>query len=65
VRELVERMTAIAGSSLAPRVAPRRAGDPAIVVADTGRIRRELAWTATRDLDDMLVSAWEARRRLN
>lgn len=62
VRELVERMIAISGSSVEPEIAARRAGDPAVVVADAGRIRRDLGWQPSHDLDDMLRSAWEARQ---
>jgi UDP-glucose 4-epimerase len=62
VRELVERMIAISGADVEPENAPRRAGDPAVVVADCERIRVELGWSATRGLDEMLTSAWEARR---
>lgn len=62
VRDLVTRMIEISGSRLEPEIAPRRAGDPAVVVADAGRIRRELGWEARYGLDDMLRSAWEARR---
>ena len=62
VREMAERMIAIAGVDVAPKIVERRPGDPAVVVADPSRIQRELGWTATRDLDAMLRSAWEARR---
>jgi len=62
VRELVDRMIAIAGVDVEPLVEPRRAGDPAIVVADASRIRDELGWAARHDLDEMLSSAWEARQ---
>jgi UDP-glucose 4-epimerase len=61
VRELVARMTAIAGSGLEPLVEPRRAGDPPVVVADATRIATELGWQPTRDLVEMLASAWAAR----
>jgi UDP-glucose 4-epimerase len=41
----------------------RRAGDPASVVADTARITAELGWRASRDLDDVVISAWHAWRK--
>jgi len=37
-----------------------RPGDPASVVADASRIAGELGWTAERDLDDIVGSAWRA-----
>jgi UDP-glucose 4-epimerase len=61
VRELVDRMTRLAGSEVAPSIEPRRPGDPAIVVADASRIARELGWTARYGLDETLASAWAAR----
>jgi UDP-glucose 4-epimerase len=62
VRHLVEVMTRLAGSDLAPSIEPRRPGDPAMVVADPSRIAAELGWRARADLDEILASAWEARR---
>jgi UDP-glucose 4-epimerase len=62
VRELVEALLEVAGSSLEPIVEPRRAGDPAVVVADAARIRAELGWQPQYDLADIVESAWRARR---
>ncbi|MCU1417986.1 MAG: UDP-glucose 4-epimerase GalE [Schumannella sp.] len=61
VRHLVEIMTRLAGSTIEPSVQPRRAGDPAVVVADAGRIARELGWRPRYDLEEILASAWAAR----
>jgi UDP-glucose 4-epimerase len=61
VRELVDALLAVAGSSLEPIVEPRRAGDPAVVVADASRIRTELGWQPRHDLADIVGSAWRAR----
>jgi UDP-glucose 4-epimerase len=62
VRELVEALLEVAGPSLEPIVEPRRAGDPAVVVADAARIRAELGWQPQYDLADIVESAWRARR---
>jgi UDP-glucose 4-epimerase len=43
-------------------VAPRRAGDPARVVASAELIRRELGWTAVHGVEEMVASAWEGWR---
>jgi UDP-glucose 4-epimerase len=45
----------------APVVEPRRAGDPAEVVADPTRIATALGWRASRTLDDILDSVVSAR----
>jgi UDP-glucose 4-epimerase len=62
VRHLVDVMTRLAGSGIAPSIEPRRAGDPAIVVADPSLIAAELGWRARADLDEILSSAWQARQ---
>ena len=60
VREMVDRILAVAGSELEPVVRGRRAGDPATLVAKVDRIREATGWTASHDLDDIVRSAWEA-----
>jgi UDP-glucose 4-epimerase len=45
------------------REAERRPGDPAVLVASSEKIKRELAWTAQfPDLEVIVRSAWEWRR---
>lgn len=63
VLEMMRAMSRAAGVDIDPEIAPRRAGDPAIVVADTSRIRAQLGWSATRTLDEALASEWAARTR--
>jgi UDP-glucose 4-epimerase len=44
--------------------APRRAGDPATVVADNARIRSVLRWTPRfADLDRIIADAWRWESR--
>ena len=59
VREVIETAAAVTGRSIATRVGPRRAGDPATLVAATGRITRDLGWRPQRqDLGEIIGSAW-------
>ena len=60
VREVIDVASAVIGRDLNPEVVARRSGDPAYLVATADRIRDELGWTATRDLTDMVSSAWSA-----
>lgn len=46
----------------AARIAPRRAGDPARVVASAELAAKELGWTARHGVRDMVASAWEGWR---
>ena len=60
VREVVETAAAVTGRRILTRVGPRRAGDPATLVAATGRISRELGWRPQRqDLREIIASAWQ------
>ena len=63
VREMVETIRRVTGTAdqpwSEPVVAPRRAGDPARVVASAELIRRELGWTAAHGVEEMVASAWE------
>lgn len=46
VREAIDAVCEVTGLPVAVRNAPRRPGDPAILVADPSRARAELGWTA-------------------
>ncbi|MFJ8851508.1 UDP-glucose 4-epimerase GalE [Streptomyces sp. NPDC102437] len=61
VREMIELIGDVTGygAEAAPVSAPRRAGDPARVVASADRIRTELGWSARHDAREMVASAWE------
>lgn len=72
VREVVETARRVSGRAIPLQVGPRRAGDPAVLIAGSGRIRRELGFRPSRqDLGEIIESAWrwipssrdEARRR--
>lgn len=58
VTEMVELINEITGHTSEPLVTPRRAGDPARVVAAADRIESELGWKARHDVRDMISSAW-------
>jgi UDP-glucose 4-epimerase len=62
VRELVDGVGRAVGAPLAVQMAPRRAGDAPMLVADSTRARAELGWTPSRDLDAILSSAWRWHR---
>jgi len=59
-------MTAVAdatGIQFTPDIAPRRAGDPARIVAAGDLAARDLEWAMRHSLREMVESAWEATRR--
>jgi len=62
---VLEMMTAISdtvGTAFTPTIAPRRAGDPARVVASGDLASEDLGWAMTHSLKDMIGSAWRARK---
>ncbi|MGA2044702.1 MAG: UDP-glucose 4-epimerase GalE [Roseiarcus sp.] len=66
VREVVEVVKRVSGADFRVDIGPRRAGDPAAVVAQADLIRRELGWTPRRDdLDAIVGQALDWERRLH
>lgn len=60
VREVIDTVAEVTGVDFEAVVTDRRPGDPPRIVGSADRIARDLGWTATRDLTDMVASAWEA-----
>ena len=60
VIDVIEALRRVTGEDIRYEVAPRRAGDPPRVVASAAKINSELGWKASRTLDDIAASAWEA-----
>jgi UDP-glucose 4-epimerase len=56
VRELVAAFERASGKKVQVVESPRRAGDPACLLSDARRAARELGWTPTRTLDEMVES---------
>lgn len=60
VKEVIETVRAVSGREVKAEVAPRRAGDPATLIADSARIREELGWQPRyADLRSIVQSAWD------
>lgn len=65
VREVVEVCREVTGHPIPAEVAPRRAGDPATLIASSERIRNSLGWEPSRtDLRTIVEDAWEFTRQL-
>ena len=60
VREVMDVVSEVVGRDVNAEVVARRAGDPPATWASTERIEMELAWRATRDLRQMVASAWSS-----
>ena len=59
VREVIRTAEAVTGLTVPVREGPRRPGDPPELVADAGKIRRELGWSPKyAELLPILETAW-------
>jgi UDP-glucose 4-epimerase len=59
VREVIEVARKITGHAIPAKESPRRPGDPAILVASSDKIRKELGWKPRYpDLETIIESAW-------
>ena len=64
VREVVDAARAVTGREIVAVDAPRRAGDPAVLVASSERIQRDLGWSPKKpDLKSMVADAWDFLQR--
>jgi UDP-glucose-4-epimerase GalE len=59
VRQVIDMARSVTGHEVAARDAPRRAGDPSILVADANKARETLGWAPERsDLATIIADAW-------
>ncbi|MCS5734858.1 UDP-glucose 4-epimerase GalE [Herbiconiux daphne] len=61
VKQIMTAVASATGIPFTPEIAPRRPGDPARIVATGDLAARDLDWRMRHTLDDMVVSAWQAR----
>jgi UDP-glucose-4-epimerase GalE len=62
VLDVIRATERISGQVVPHELAPRRAGDAVATYADPTRIHEVLGWSATRDLDAIISSAWNWHR---
>ena len=64
VLEVVNAARKVTGVEIPVRIGPRRPGDPAVLVASSEKIKRELGWTPKKaSLHAIISSAWEWMQR--
>ncbi len=59
VKELLAAIERVAGRAVPATPAPRRDGDSPALLADNTLARRELGWSPTRGIDQIIADAWE------
>ncbi len=62
VAEIMAAIARVTGIAFTPELGPRRPGDPPRIVASGERASRDLDWRMRHTLDEMVSSAWDARR---
>ena len=62
VKQIMDAMSRVTGIAFAPRIGPRRAGDPDRIVATGELAARDLEWQNRYTVDEMVRTGWEARR---
>ena len=64
VREVIETARKVTGHPIPAVEAPRRAGDLPVLIADSGKIGRELGWQAQyNSLERIIQTAWNWHQR--
>ncbi|MCU6711815.1 UDP-glucose 4-epimerase GalE [Paenibacillus sp. J5C_2022] len=60
VKEVIDIARSVTGRDIPAVMEPRRAGDPAVLVASSERARKELGWNPSRNtLEQIIASAWQ------
>jgi UDP-glucose 4-epimerase len=60
VRDVIETARRVTGKDIRVRMGPRRAGDPAVLIASSDKIKSELGWQPQfQDLGVIIESAWK------
>jgi UDP-glucose 4-epimerase len=60
VRDVIETARRVTGKEIPVRMGPRRPGDPAVLIASSDKIKRELGWQPQfQDLGLIVESAWK------
>lgn len=62
VAEMMSAISRVTGIDFIPEFGPRRAGDPARVVASGERAGTDLGWMMRFTIEEMIQSAWDARK---
>ena len=63
VREVIDTVRKVTAHAIPAKESPRRPGDPAVLVASSEKIKRELGWSPQyADLESIVRSAWDWRK---
>jgi UDP-glucose 4-epimerase len=60
VTQVIEAAAKVLGREIPVEITTRRAGDPAVLIADIAKAEKVLGWKPERDIENMVSDAWEA-----
>ena len=55
----------VTGRDFEVKIDERREGDPAILIADSSKIKEKLGWSPKYDLEVIVESAWKWHEKMN
>lgn len=65
VKEVFSMCENVTGKKIPVEMKPRRAGDPAVLVADNTKAKDVLGWTPNKTFEDSIKTAYEWEQKLN
>ena len=60
VTQVINAAAKVLGREIPVEITTRRAGDPAVLIADIAKAEKVLGWKPERDIENMVSDAWEA-----
>jgi UDP-glucose 4-epimerase len=64
VFEVVNEIENVVGDKLNQVVTPARSGDPAVLLADIDKARKELGWIPKANLNQIILDSWQGAKQL-
>jgi UDP-glucose 4-epimerase len=64
VFEVVNEIEKVVGGKLNQVITPARSGDPAVLLADTDKVRKELGWIPKANLNQIILDSWQGAKQL-
>jgi UDP-glucose 4-epimerase len=64
VKEVIDAAQQVTQRDIPVRISARRSGDPAVLIASSEKIKRELGWSPEKqNLRDIIESAWHWKQK--
>ena len=64
VKQIVTLCSRVSKKTLKIKIAPRRKGDPSVLIASYKKAKKELGWSPRRSIHQIIKSAWEFEQKL-